>query len=128
MERHSLIEYVENFRRHGFECAYVDHRGYRSGRWSYGQIAEMASQFARELEKRGIGKGDRVLIWGRNCAEWVAGFFGCTLGGADIVPMDDAGSSHFALRVHQQVGAKLVHWHRQRGRNARLLPATVVDH
>src|SRR5207244_7010704 len=90
MERHSLIEYVENFRRHGFECAYVDHRGYRSGRWSYGQIAEMASQFARELEKRGIGKGDRVLIWGRNCAEWVAGFFGCALRGAVIVPMDDA--------------------------------------
>src|SRR5437879_12894819 len=88
MERHSLIEYVENFRRHGFECAYVDHRGYRSGRWSYGQIAEMASQFARELEKRGIGKGDRVLIWGRNCAEWVAGFFGCALRGAVIVPME----------------------------------------
>src|SRR5437016_153435 len=127
MERHSLIEYVENFRRHGFECAYVDHRGYRSGRWSYGQIAEMASQFARELEKRGIGKGDRVLIWGRNCAEWVAGFFGCALRGAVIVPMDDAANSDFVLRVHQQVDAKLLVCSQQHAKNVGQLPIMVLQ-
>src|SRR5919198_1371236 len=99
MERRSLIEYVENFRRHGRECAYVVHRGYRTVRWSYCQVAEVALQFARELESRGIGKGDRVLIWGQNCAEWVAAFFGCALRGTVVVPMDDAASRDFALRV-----------------------------
>src|SRR5437016_5488674 len=65
MEHRSLIEYVENFRQHGRECAYVDQRGYRSLRRSYGQTAELAWQFAQELEKRGIGKANRVLISSR---------------------------------------------------------------
>ena len=127
MEHRSLIEYVENFRQHGRECAYVDQRGYRSLRRSYGQTAELAWQFAQELEKRGIGKGNRVLIWGRNCAEWVAAFFGCTLGGAVIVPMDDAASSDFALRVHQQVDAKLVLCSRQHAKSVAQLPAIVLE-
>jgi long-chain acyl-CoA synthetase len=108
MERHSLAEYLENFLRRGQECAYVQRRGYRSQRWSYRQVAETAFQFARELEARGIGKGDRVLIWGPNCAEWVAAFFGCALGGAVVVPMDDVATTDFALRVCKQVGAKLL--------------------
>ena len=37
----------------------------------------MALQFAAELDTRGIGKGERVMLWGENCAEWVAAFFGC---------------------------------------------------
>src|SRR5207302_8983259 len=66
-------------------------------------------------------------IWGRNCAEWVAAFFGCTLGGAVIVPMDDAASSDFALRVHQQVDAKLVLCSRQHARSVAQLPAIVLE-
>jgi long-chain acyl-CoA synthetase len=75
--------------------------------FSYGQVLEMASQFCRELEARGIGKGDRVMLWGENCAEWVAAFFGCAMRGAVVVPMDDAASAEFALRVSQQVEARL---------------------
>lgn len=108
MERHSLADYLENFLRRGQECAYVQRRGYRSERWSYRQVAETAFQFARELEARGIGKGDRVLIWGPNCAEWVAAFLGCALRGAVVVPMDDVATTDFVLRVCQQVGAKLL--------------------
>src|SRR5713101_2276509 len=108
MERRSLVEYLDNFQQRGRECAYVQHRGYRTVRWTYRQVAETVFQFARELGKCGIGKGDRVLIWGPNSAEWVAAFFGCALRGAIVVPMDDAAAPDFALRVHQQVGAKLV--------------------
>ena len=127
MERRSLIEYVENFRRHGRECAYIDHRGYRTVRWSYREIAEMAAQFARELESRGIGKGDRVLIWGQNCAEWVAAFFGCALRGTVVVPMDDAASSDFALRVHQQVDAKLIVCSRKHSNSAGGLQLVILE-
>ena len=108
MERHSLADYLENFLRRGQECAYVQRRGYRSERWSYRQVAETAFQFARDLEARGVSKGDRVLIWGPNCAEWVAAFFGCALRGAVVVPMDDVATTDFVLRVCQQVGAKLL--------------------
>ena len=108
MERHSLAEYLDNFIRRGQECAYVQRHGYRSERWSYRQVAETAFQFARELGAQGIRKGDRVLIWGPNCAQWVAAFFGCALRGAVVVPMDDVATTDFALRVFQQVGARLL--------------------
>jgi long-chain acyl-CoA synthetase len=104
----SLREYLANFERLGDECAYVHRRGYRTERWSYRQIAQTAFQFARELESRGVGKGDRVLIWGENCAEWVAAFFGCVAQGAVVVPMDHFATAEFAHRVCQQVGARLL--------------------
>src|ERR1700690_4475538 len=98
MERRSVVEYLESFLRRGQECAYVQQHGYRTVRWSYQQVAEAASRFARDGEKRGIGKGERVLLWGPNGAEWVAVFFGCALRGARVVPLDEAGASAFALR------------------------------
>ena len=61
-------------------------------------MAETAFRFARELEQRGIGKGERVLLWGPNSAEWVAVFFGCALRGVIVVPLDEAGAADFALR------------------------------
>ena len=108
MERRSLVEYFDHFLRNGRDTAYVQRRGYRTVRWSYRQVAEIAFQFARELEARGIGKGERVTIWGPNSAEWVAAFLGCALRGVAVVPMDDPATPDFALRVHQQVGARLL--------------------
>ena len=108
MERRSVVEYLESFLRRGRECAYVQRRGYRTERWSYRQVAETAFRFARELEKREIGKGDRVLLWGPNSAEWVAVFFGCALRGAIVVPLDEAGTADFTQRVYQQVEGKLL--------------------
>src|SRR5271169_4186884 len=108
MERRSLVEYLDTFLRRGRECAYIQRRGYRTERWSYRQVAETAFRFARELEQRAIGKGDRVLLWGPNSAEWVAAFFGCALRGAIVVPIDQAGAADFAQRVYQQVDARLL--------------------
>lgn len=82
-------------------------RGYRTVRWSYNGVAVSAFRFARELEARGIAKGERVLIWGENCAEWVVAFLGCMLRGVEAVPMDLIASSEFAHRVSRQVDARL---------------------
>ena len=95
----SLLGYLDDFARWDRECAYVFPRGYRHERWSYRQLAETAYRFARELEARQIGRGDAVLLWSENCAEWVAAFFGCALRGAIAVPVDDAASTDFALRI-----------------------------
>src|SRR3989441_3303921 len=108
MERRSIGEYLGSFLQRGQQHAYVQRRGYRTARWTYRQIAELAFRCARELANRGIAKGERVLIWGPNSAEWVAAFFGCALRGVIVVPMDDAAAPEFALRVAQQVGAKLL--------------------
>jgi len=108
MERRSITEFLDEFVRSSDECMYIQRRGYRTERWSYAQVARTAFQFARALEARGAVKGDRVMLWGENSAEWVAAFFGCALRGAIAVPMDDATSSDFAVRIHQQVSAKLM--------------------
>jgi len=108
MSHHSLAEYLDNFERHGSECAYINRREYRSVRWTYAQVLKLARQFASELNRRAIAKGDRILLWGENSAEWVAVFLGCMLRGVEVVPMDDVASADFALRVAQQVEAKLV--------------------
>jgi long-chain acyl-CoA synthetase len=90
------------------EVAFAEQRGLRIVRWSYQRLAQTAFQFARELEARQIGKGDRVLIWGENSIEWVAAFFGCLLRGAVVVPLDEQSAPDFAVRVQQQVEAKLL--------------------
>ncbi len=107
MARNTILEYLDNFRRHSREAAYVHHRGYRVQRWTYGEVLSNAYRFARELERRGIGKGDKVLIWGENCAEWVVAFFGCLLRGVIVVPIDKIAAPDFAQRVAQQVDARL---------------------
>jgi long-chain acyl-CoA synthetase len=108
VEPRSLVGYLDRFLQRGQETAYVQRRGYRTVRWSYRQVADAAFRFARELDVRAITKGDRVLLWGPNSAEWVAAFLGCALRGVVVVPMDDVATPDFALRVHQQVNAKLL--------------------
>jgi long-chain acyl-CoA synthetase len=105
----SIAEFfTEHFQAHRHEIAYRQRRGYRTESFSYGEVLEMAFGFACKLEARGIAKGDRVMVWGENCAEWVAVFFGCALRGVIVVPMDDGSAADFALRVFQRVEAKLL--------------------
>ena len=105
--------FLENFRAHRQERAYRQRRGYRTESFTYAEILQLACDFARKLEARGIAKGDRVVLWGESCAQWVAAFFGCALGGVIVVPMDDGSATDFAMRVFYQVQAKLLAGSRQ---------------
>jgi long-chain acyl-CoA synthetase len=104
----TLAEYPRLHLARKGEIAYVHRRGLRTLRWTYHELAGLAFRFARELEARNIGKGDRVLLWGDNCGEWVAAFFGCMLRGAVAVPMDRIAAPDFAQRVAADVDAKLM--------------------
>ncbi len=123
----TLLKYLDNFRRRGDEVAYVHRRGYRTVRWSYARVASSASQFARELEERGIGKSDRILIWGENCAEWVIAFLGCVLRGVEAVPMDLIATPEFARRVGRQVDARLIACSRVLSRHEFDAPVLVLE-
>jgi len=104
----SLREFfLENFEAHSDERAYGQRRGYRTEWFTYSQVLEMAFWFCRELETRGIGRGERVMLWGGNCAEWVASFVACAMCGVVVVPMDDEASGDFAARVAGRVDATL---------------------
>ena len=94
---------------------------------SYLEVGGLAAQCAREFERLGIEPGDRILLWGRNSAEWVAAFFGCILRGAVAVPMDQGATEEFAGRVAQQVDAKLVLADHNKILNGKQRPAIVLN-
>ena len=104
----SLLNFVEAYAAHGDEIAVRQRRGYRMESWTYARIVEEANRLARELEDRGIGKGDAVLLWGENSPEWIIAFFGCLLRGAVTVPIDHGSTAEFASRVAREVNAKLI--------------------
>jgi long-chain acyl-CoA synthetase len=104
----SLVDFVAQYAARGNEIAVRYRRGYRMESWTYAQIADRANCVARELESRGIGKGDAVLLWGENSPEWIMAFFGCLLRGAVTVPIDHGSTAEFAARVAREVNAKLI--------------------
>ena len=106
--RETLISFLDDCIAHGDQTAVAHWRGLRTARWSYARLASTAFQFARELEERDIGAGDRVLFWGENSPEWIAAFYGCLLRGAVVVPLDLKSAPDFVERVQQQVSAKLL--------------------
>ena len=99
MKERTLARIVENFYLRGSEAAYKHRRGYSNLQWSYRQIATSAIQLAKELQQRGINPGDRIFLWGEDCAEWVISFLGSVLMGAVVVPMDRTASAEFASRA-----------------------------
>ncbi|MBA3912611.1 MAG: AMP-binding protein [Acidobacteriales bacterium] len=108
MPAESLLDYFDTFVQRGRDCAYIQRRGYRTERWSYAEVADLAYRFARELAARDIRQGDRIALWGPNSAEWISAFFGAALAGVIVVPIDEIATAEFATRILEQVGAKLI--------------------
>ncbi len=106
--REHLATLLDDFRRYGRGIAVVRMVGNRRRVTTYAELARLAGQFAALLEARGIGQGDRVVLWAENGAEWMGAFYGCMLRGVLIVPLDAYGSAEFAARVAADVRPKLV--------------------
>jgi long-chain acyl-CoA synthetase len=107
-DRPHLASLIADLERLGEQPAVVARRGLRMERTTYRELARLAGRCARELESRGIVKGDRVVIWGANGSEWIAAFFGCVLRGVAPVPLDVGGSPDFIARVIADVTPRLV--------------------
>jgi len=105
--RNHLGTFLDDYRGHPRDIAVVRHRGNRRRVTTYGELVRLAGRFAAELARRGIGKGDRVLLWAENSAEWIAAFHGSILRGVIAVPLDAHGAAEFAARVAADVSPKL---------------------
>jgi long-chain acyl-CoA synthetase len=105
--RDHLATLLDDFRGYGREIAVVRYQGVRRRVTTYGEIARLAGRFAALLIQRGIGPGDRVLIWAENSAEWIAAFHGCLLRGVLAVPLDANGTAEFAALVAADVNPSL---------------------
>ena len=106
--RPHLASLVEQHRPKGTHIDCDSMRGVRRHAATYDELATFSGRFAAELDRRNIGPGDRVVLWGENSAQWIAAFFGCLLRGVLAVPLDAAGSADFAARVIADTAPKLL--------------------
>jgi long-chain acyl-CoA synthetase len=105
--RDHLATLVDDFRRYNREIAVIRYRGNRRRVSTYGEIGRLAGRFAALLTLKGIGPGDRVVLWAENSAEWISAFYGCILRGVLAVPLDAYGTADFASRVASDVKPRL---------------------
>jgi len=102
-----LLNYIDEYIKSKNRYFYYKDK-YRTWSWSYREIYQHARQFAGLLQNLDIGKGDRVLLKGPNCPEWVAVFIGCLICGVIVVPLDINSSHDFESKVQKKVKAKLL--------------------
>ncbi|MBI2550572.1 AMP-binding protein [Candidatus Woesearchaeota archaeon] len=81
---------------------------FRAVSLSYSDLFKYSVFVAQQLEKAGIRKGDKVLLWAPNSHLWVASFFGIQLKGAVAVPINVQSTKGFISKIIGQTEAKLV--------------------
>ena len=106
--RRSLLDYFYENASNESDVAFSHRPKLRRKSLTYTQIARSSFQFARELESREIGHGDRIIILGENSPEWIIAFYGALLRGVIVVPLDEQSSAEFTARVADQTRPKLI--------------------
>ncbi len=86
------------------------HNGFRTWTLSYRSIYRRIAGFVDFLDREGLGKGDRLLLWGENRPEWVTAFWASVARGIEVVPIDFRSSARLVDRIQERVHARwLVH-------------------
>ena len=107
MRRDTLVDYFDSFA--GLDGPFIAHDdGYRVRTYSYAEIAALARAFARRLRSHGVGKGETVVVWSENRAEWVVALWGALLEGVVLVPIDSRASADYLKRIADRVSARVV--------------------
>ena len=107
MRRDTLVDYFDSFA--GLDGPFIAHDdGYRVRTYSYADIAALARAFARRLRSHGVGKGETVVVWSENRAEWVVALWGAVLEGVVLVPIDYRASADYLKRIAEKVSARVV--------------------
>lgn len=81
---------------------------YRTLAWTYGELGAHVAHLSRALEAKGIGPGDRVLLYAGNSPYWVAAYFGILARGAIVVPLNPQGMPDQLDRIVASAEPKLL--------------------
>ncbi len=115
-------------RRFGDRPALLFKPGFRYRVWSYRALRHACAQVSALLRERGVGKGDRVILWGPNAPHWVFAFFGCLRIGAILVPLDVRSTADFVRQVIARTAPSLAFTAHATGGDAALgLPAILFE-
>src|SRR5208337_3908199 len=82
--------------------------GFRTWRLTYAELYRNIGVFAGYLDRAGLRKGDRAIIWAENRPEWVSAFWGCVARGVQVVPVDYRSSNDLVKRIQSEVHARLI--------------------
>jgi long-chain acyl-CoA synthetase len=107
MPRDTLLDFFSDFA--GFDDEFLIHDdGFRARQFRYSEIAARARAFAALLRERGIGRDEKVILYGENRPEWIIALWGCLLAGVIAVPIDYRSSPEFVERIQNIVDARAV--------------------
>ncbi len=82
--------------------------GFRSVSRSYEDVGRAARALAARLAAEGVGRGDRIILWGENRPEWVAALWAAIISGIVVVPIDYRSSLDFVRRIRAIVEARVI--------------------
>jgi long-chain acyl-CoA synthetase len=106
MPRDTLLDFFDDYAANSDSFLVYDD-GFRSRRYSYRETASAARGFASELRSRGIGLGEKVIVWSENRPEWIFALWGCLLEGVVLVPVDYRSSPALLARIATITSARL---------------------
>lgn len=104
----TLLEILPRIERLGSREALRFWNGYRTRSWSYSDLDAAIRRFVAFLDGRGLGSGDRLILWSENRPEWVAVFWACLARGVQLVPLDRQSTLEFVGRIAVQTDARLL--------------------
>ncbi|HEX5226220.1 MAG TPA: AMP-binding protein [Bryobacteraceae bacterium] len=105
--RETLVDFFADFAKLDDEFLIYDD-GFQARHFQYREIAERARAFAARLREQGIGKDDKIILYGENRPEWIIALWGCLLEGVVAVPIDFRSSKEFVDRIEKIVQARRV--------------------
>ena len=107
MPRDTLLDFFQDFAALDDEFLIHDD-GFQARHYRYREIAERARAFAARLREQGIGRDEKIILYGENRPEWIIALWGCLLAGVIAVPIDYRSSPEFVERIKNIVGARAI--------------------
>jgi len=95
-------------RRFGEAPALMIKPGFRTRVWTYRDLADLVPRVGCVLQRWGVQRGDRVIVWGVPRPEWGIAYFALLRIGAIVVPLDWRSHPDFAAKVRDRTRAAWV--------------------
>ncbi len=81
---------------------------YLGEHFTYKRLRNLSELFAGGLNRLGVKKGDKVLLYIPNCIQWVVAYLGIQKAGAVLVPVSPIYTSHEISYMIKDSGAKTI--------------------
>lgn len=103
----TLRDLIERFKDSN-KRAIIDRKEYRRFTYTYKELYNLCRKFASFLRENNVKKGDKIIIWSYNGAEYAIMLLGAFLEGVIAVPIDLRNNLDFVSKIQKEVKAKII--------------------